>query len=197
MIWWNFLLSFPVLSWIYSWEQSYIRGLILHVWGLGWGAGLLLVCWEVGGWTGGWWASEKFAIAMYWSLLKRGKCIWTGERVHPFLFPPQFLIWHLIPSSAFPSGDKLEQATPDWIKSSLIKLYRAWHIKKHFVEWILWQAVSVIVWLGFMACVDIMKLSVKWFWTPLILCVGIFEYNTDNCLLSLLSKGLEIFRSLA
>ncbi len=166
-------------------------GAIIHWWphfaclrtGVGWG--VLLVCWGVGG--GGLWASEKCAIAIYWSLLKRRKCIWTGERVHPFLFPLRFLIWHLIPSSAFQSGDKLEQATPDWIKSSLIKLYRARHIKKHFLEWILWQVVSVIVWLGFMACVAIMKLSVKWFWTPLILCVGIFEYNMDNCLLSLLS----------
>lgn len=28
-------LSFPVLSWVYSWEQSYIGGLILRVCGLG------------------------------------------------------------------------------------------------------------------------------------------------------------------
>ncbi len=43
-------LSFPVLSWIYSWEQSYIGGLILRVWGLGWGGGCY---WCVGGWGGG------------------------------------------------------------------------------------------------------------------------------------------------
>lgn len=92
-----------------------------------------------------------------------------------------------------------QQATPDWIKSSLIKLYWAWHTstKKNFLEWILWQAASVIVWLCFMDCVAIMKLRVKWFWTPQILCVGVFEHNTDNCLLSLLSIGLEIFRYIA
>lgn len=122
MLWWNFLLSLfqcshgstagsnhtLVASFCMFEDWGGVRGVI----------GVL---------GGGWWASQKCAIAMYWSLLKRRKCIWTGERVHPFLFPLRFLIWHLIPFSAFPSGDKLEQATPDWIKSSLIKLYRGWH----------------------------------------------------------------------